>query len=542
MKKYILYCIVVMLCTSARVGAQDGYNERARKYIEQYYILALAEQKNSGIPASITLGQGILETEAGASELMTIANNHFGIKCNNSWYGPTFNHTDDAPNECFKKYKCAAESFRDHSLHLKNNPRYSHLFALSLTDYASWAICLKKCGYATNPQYSQRLINIIEEFKLQQYTYSAMDSSVSGNYPDILTAADKTIDSPLVIENDKDILAPLAAQIETPDSTNKNDTESVVISDIKEGSNNAITINGLKAFYARKNEMLLSYAVKYNIRYPHLLEINDLSDEALPFDMYVYLEKKLSSGTHEQHTVTNGESLLMIAQEEGMQLKKLMALNMFDPLDEPASGAILELQKQAVRKPEVKTIPIIAHKENAIITTTDAAPKQDSNYITIDKNKAIQSPSVKALTTVADTKIIHTDIKPVNKGLLKQPVAAKPVNQGKVKPGETKKEDAIIDEELARLKANLDKIVYADDSKLPVAKKITSGKPKKETIPEPAKVIVSKAASDKYYTIKKGETAFSIAKRNNITLDQLYQWNNIDAGGVKAGKKIQVKE
>src|ERR1700722_8267000 len=109
MKRCVLFCIAIMLLMPGGARAQDGYNERAQKYIQQYSSLAILEQKKNGIPAAITLGQGILETEAGASELMTEANNHFGIKCNNHWDGPTFAHTDDAPDECFKKYTCAAE-------------------------------------------------------------------------------------------------------------------------------------------------------------------------------------------------------------------------------------------------------------------------------------------------------------------------------------------------------------------------------------------------------------------------------------------------
>ena len=104
-----------MLLVATSTFAQDSYSARARKYVDQYATLAILEQKKSGIPASITLGQGILETEAGISELMTAANNHFGIKCKNGYQGPSFSHTDDAPDECFKSYSCAAESFRDHS-------------------------------------------------------------------------------------------------------------------------------------------------------------------------------------------------------------------------------------------------------------------------------------------------------------------------------------------------------------------------------------------------------------------------------------------
>jgi len=196
MKKYLLFCITVMLLARAVAYAQDGYTERAKKYISDYSTLAILEQKKSGIPASITLGQGILETEAGASELMTEANNHFGIKCKNGWQGPTYSHDDDAPDECFKKYTCAAESYQDHSALLKRNPRYAPLFSLSQTDYAGWAKCLKKCGYATNPQYAERLIKIIEDFKLQDFTFSALDSALMNNYSSTPlvnpTAADTT--------------------------------------------------------------------------------------------------------------------------------------------------------------------------------------------------------------------------------------------------------------------------------------------------------------------------------------------------------------
>ena len=137
--------MMLILLLPAGAGAQDaGYTERAKKYIDQYSTLAILEQKKSGIPASITLGQGILETEAGASELMTEANNHFGIKCKNGWQGPTYTHTDDAPDECFKKYTCAAASYEDHSALLKRNPRYAPLFSLPATDYVAWAKCLKK--------------------------------------------------------------------------------------------------------------------------------------------------------------------------------------------------------------------------------------------------------------------------------------------------------------------------------------------------------------------------------------------------------------
>src|ERR1700761_7108128 len=158
MQKWIISCITMLLCVVANVRAQDTYADKVAQYINQYKSLAIAEQKRSGVPASVILGQGILETDAGCSELVTGANNHFGIKCKKEWTGETFAHTDDAPNECFRKYKCAEDSYKDHSEYLRTSARYADLFKLSKTDYAAWAFGLKRCGYATSPTYAKRLI------------------------------------------------------------------------------------------------------------------------------------------------------------------------------------------------------------------------------------------------------------------------------------------------------------------------------------------------------------------------------------------------
>jgi hypothetical protein len=138
-------------------------------YIERFAEVAIEEMKKYDIPASITLAQGCLESGNGNSTLAKKANNHFGIKCNNSWHGPSVRHDDDKRNECFRKYKNAWESYRDHSKFLTGNQRYSFLFNLKVEDYKSWAKGLKKAGYATDSKYPTRLISIIEEHKLYEY-------------------------------------------------------------------------------------------------------------------------------------------------------------------------------------------------------------------------------------------------------------------------------------------------------------------------------------------------------------------------------------
>ena len=137
-------------------------------YIEKYADLAVSEMNEFGVPASITLSQGILESGNGESYLATQGNNHFGIKCH-GWEGAEIYADDDAENECFRKYKKAKQSYRDHSLFLSKRGRYSSLFELELTDYKGWAKGLKKAGYATSPTYAEKLISIIERYDLHQF-------------------------------------------------------------------------------------------------------------------------------------------------------------------------------------------------------------------------------------------------------------------------------------------------------------------------------------------------------------------------------------
>ncbi len=152
--------------------------QKVEKYIDQYKHIAIEDMHTYGIPASIKLGQALLESAYGSSELATNANNHFGIKCKRHWTGPSYRYTDDAPDECFRSYKSPEQSFRDHSTFLKYHRLgfYDALFDYSVYDYKSWARGLKKAGYATNPKYTQILISLIERYELYRYD-TALPSS-----------------------------------------------------------------------------------------------------------------------------------------------------------------------------------------------------------------------------------------------------------------------------------------------------------------------------------------------------------------------------
>ncbi len=385
----------------------ENKSSKANAYIAKYRHLAVQEQKRSGVPASITLAQGIHETNAGASELAVFANNHFGIKCKKEWTGETYTYTDDRPDECFRKYTTDKESYKDHSDYLKNSKRYEALFRLDPTDYKGWAHGLKRCGYATNPRYAPILIKTIEDYNLQQYTLVALGKTTMPN--DIVTTETKLTTSP-----PKEVVptmdAPTPQAKDTFPKTTSNQKKMIVTdgdykfimikNSEKPAYGQTVIVNGLKAFYAPKDAGLLKDAINYNIRYARLLELNDLPDEPLEADMFIYLEKKNSKGSGLYHVVKPGETMLQIAQYEGIVLRNLRQINKLKDNEEPVSGTLLHLQDLIDLKPDV----IVKKKENKqeAFVGYEATPvpqgqsRMRSGYIS---KKEIEASSNKERTT-----------------------------------------------------------------------------------------------------------------------------------------------
>lgn len=396
-KMFVVYAILLLAC-AINVKAQTPNNKEVLRYIDRYRSLAMSEQQRTGIPAAIKLAQGIHETGAGTSKLATEANNHFGLKCKSDWKGQTYKYTDDAPNECFRKYNMDFESFQDQSNYLKANPRYASLFTLSITDYAGWAMGLRKAGYATNPKYPILLIKIIEDYKLQEYTYSAMGDLNNANVATTTPVENNYNQQPAYNNRQSQYnntpppantygqapantsVSQLANTIsgqggvETinnapPQRTSKYiDTKprdrqmvsrsyqngSVQEQPVDNATYNVVKINNLKAVYGKRGDMPLQYAVRNGIRYEKFLEMNDLEEKPLPADMPLYLERKHFWGIRPMHLVKPGETMIVIAQKEGIQLKYLRDLNYMEADEEPMPGVTLELQAQAGTKPAVE--------------------------------------------------------------------------------------------------------------------------------------------------------------------------------------------
>ena len=315
--------------------------EVVKNYINTYKDLAMAEMQRTGVPASITLAQGIHESTAGTSNLVLRSNNHFGIKCKSNWTGESVKHNDDARGECFRKYSLAEESYKDHSDFLKNGQRYAFLFQLDPTDYEGWSNGLKKAGYATNPKYPLVLIKLVEDYNLQNYTLIALGKSPAsdiGNTDAAITTVqpvtEKMIETKIEVEKEKPVNYP-------------------------EGR---FLINETKVIYAKKGTSFLAIAKQYDIDLSKLFEFNEMKQiEEVDKDRLIYLQRKRKTGNNEFHIVHPGESLHDIAQIQAMRLESLAEYNWLKAGEVPAAGEQLSLKKKSA------TIPKLTVKANYLI-------------------------------------------------------------------------------------------------------------------------------------------------------------------------------
>jgi len=302
--------LLVLIFAVAALSVKAQNNEAVNAYIAQYKQLAIDEMIRTGVPAAITLAQGILESNAGQCTLTQTSNNHFGIKCKSDWAGSIVYHDDDVKHECFRSYTCAEDSYRDHSDFLKNRPNYASLFDLDITDYQSWAYGLKSAGYATNPAYATSLITTIEKYNLEDITLVALQQ----NNQVTIAATPVKLQEEYAFENP----SKLVTASKTPVVTEKTTT-------YPEG---IFTINETKVIYAKAGTSLFALSNKFNMAYGKLLGYNELDNvDILREATLIYLEKKPRRGSKDYHVVLPNEDIHDIAQAEGVQLQSLLEYN-----------------------------------------------------------------------------------------------------------------------------------------------------------------------------------------------------------------------
>ena len=317
----------VLLLPAFLVYGEPALKNKRQEYINMFAKVAIQEMIQYHIPASITMAQACLESSDGNSPLAIEGNNHFGIKCKSSWTGPTIRRDDDLHDECFRKYRNAIESFRDHSEFLTGSMRYQFLFDYNIKDYKKWAYGLKKAGYATNPQYPERLLKIIEDFqlyKLDDYSDNPngyiVQESGAGTSRSIFNRWGNRGRSGLSVN---------------PFLTRKVEKR-----------------NGANAFFAHKGDTYEQLAAEFSLKASTIYRYNDVEPGTKPEEgSIVYIQRKRGSAPrgNDLHTMKKGESLWSVAQWYGIRLNALYRKNRMKRGEEPVPGQQISLRLRVSR-------------------------------------------------------------------------------------------------------------------------------------------------------------------------------------------------
>lgn len=318
--------LIALTTASSFAQPKDKTRYTRQDYIDMYAGFAVQEMLISGVPASITLAQGILESGDGNSGLAKNARNHFGIKCHGMWEGEKYYMDDDAKGECFRVYESVFDSYKDHSAFLSGRQRYADLFKLKLTDYKGWARGLKKAGYATNPKYPALLIKIIEENNLSKY--DRMKKPPKGG----LKVPEESLDE------EKPVV-----ETEVPASV-EHDDKAVVTA----YSRQVYLRNGIKYIRIKEGDSFQSLERMLGMRTWQFVKYNDLDakHELVPGQVLYLQPKKNKTRKADYHIVSRGQTLKWISQEYGVKLSKLIKYN---ALADPSSIDVG--QKIWLRKP-----------------------------------------------------------------------------------------------------------------------------------------------------------------------------------------------
>lgn len=324
MKQIISICIFMMVAIA--ISAQQ-IDSAYIHYIEQWRDTALAHQAEFGIPASITLAQGLLESGAGKSDLATEANNHFGIKCH-EWGGKTYLKDDDKKDDCFRVYEDASASYRDHSLFLKRT-RYQKLYEIPITDYAAWAHGLKSCGYATDPKYPDKLIHIIETYGLDKLDDKQSPKAIekTNRQNNVNKDTSRSIASKgSVTELSGNSAIVTEEELKTWHGSQFRDTK--LNQTYRRGKN-----NGVKYLLAHDGDTYERIALVLGMSEKLLLKYNDSHPgQELHEGDYVYLcfKKSKAAKQYKRHLVRPGETAWSISQQYGIRMKSLYKINGID--------------------------------------------------------------------------------------------------------------------------------------------------------------------------------------------------------------------
>jgi LysM repeat protein len=495
-KLLIVFLATFYVGLISSLSAQKSMN--TKEYIDSFKQSAMQEMRVHGVPASITLGQGILESASGNSKLSKECNNHFGIKCRKNWNGKFCLADDDAKDECFRGYETSIESYRDHSLFLKGSSRYAALFELNPTDYEGWANGLREAGYATNPAYGTILSNIIRKYRLTLY------------------------DSMVVLGEEY-----FKGSIGQPEM---------------------IQINGVPAIGAKEGENPSEVAKKHHLGTWQIYRYNDLKEgEMINPGEIIYLRPKRSSGSEETHILKKGESLRDISQQYAVKMKQLYRKNRLEPGQEPAVGEVIYLKEKRQNPPKLAVQTPKVNQADAVNLLNQRKKAISENMHEVLKGETIEQIAEKYQTSVlnlvrwndleiADVKVgqilvLSPTMKPSKntENMVNNRENVKSKTHTVLK-GETvysiskmysmKPDSLIVWNHLQSKPISVDQVLY-----LYRVANFTSGQ-------STTQVVAS------IHFVKPGETLYSIAQKYHLPVDRLKQLNNIQNNSISLGQKL----
>ncbi|MEI7830854.1 MAG: glucosaminidase domain-containing protein [Prolixibacteraceae bacterium] len=318
---HLLAMVILWSVWTANLLSATPQRQSRQEYIDRFARIAVQEMIEHHIPASITMAQACLESSDGNSELTRNSNNHFGIKCKSNWSGPSVRHTDDEANECFRKYRTAEESFRDHSEFITTSNRYSFLFTYDIRDFKKWAYGLKKAGYATDPAYPAKLIKIIDDFRLYEldqldWKYVNSQDKTRRHFSLFGFLRKKSPDQGLAV-----------ATGFLPRTIEKR--------------------NRRKAFIAIEGDDYARIADEFRKKDWQIYQYNDaVSGDVPQVGEPVFLQSKRSKAPrgNDFHVVQNGETLRSVAQWYGVKLSSLRKMNRMNDNEEVPVGTTITLR------------------------------------------------------------------------------------------------------------------------------------------------------------------------------------------------------
>jgi LysM repeat protein len=349
-------CLIFILIGVAGSNVVAQIDPMTVTYIDQHRELARAEMARSGIPASITLAQGILESRSGQSRLATDGNNHFGIKCHEQWTGKTIHEDDDSRHECFRKYGTVEESYRDHSDFLMTRERYKQLFEIPKEDYTSWAYGLKSAGYATSPTYAQSLIGLIQRYELYRYDLD---------------------DLPMVAVAD-----PVESSQQPPAGCPY--------------ATHVFLINRIKTVFMQPRQTIADIAEEHDSREVWLQEYNEVSaSNRIEPGMHVFLQPKRNKAEVKYHRVGEGETMYAISQRYGIRLSELYRKNLMSEGQEPADGETIYMRAQRKDRPALRQPAITpSANEDRLVEQTERVQQPVVEVQTVSPENELEADLV----------------------------------------------------------------------------------------------------------------------------------------------------